>query len=36
MLWRDNSWLISDELYKAYYGGNKTNEIAAGKTFPTY
>ncbi|XP_051194420.1 ABC transporter A family member 8 isoform X1 [Lolium perenne] len=33
MLWRDNSWLISDELYKAYYGGNKTNEIAAAYDF---
>lgn len=32
MLWRDSSWLISDELYRGYYQGNNTNttnEIAA-------
>lgn len=36
MLWRDSSWLISDELYRGYYQGNNTNttnEIAAAYDF---
>ncbi|PAN04686.2 hypothetical protein PAHAL_1G084200 [Panicum hallii] len=36
MLWRDSSWLISDELYRGYYQGNnknKTDEIAAAYDF---
>uniref|UniRef100_A0A0D9VDM7 ABC transporter domain-containing protein n=1 Tax=Leersia perrieri TaxID=77586 RepID=A0A0D9VDM7_9ORYZ len=36
MLWRDNSWLINDELHRGYYQGNnkkKTNEIAAAYDF---
>ncbi|XP_062223734.1 ABC transporter A family member 8-like [Phragmites australis] len=36
MLWRNSSWLISDELYRGYYQGNnknKTNEIVAAYDF---
>ncbi|CAM0946013.1 unnamed protein product [Alopecurus aequalis] len=35
MLWRDSSWLISDELYRSYQGNNTntTNEIAAAYDF---